>query len=680
MRKFIFCLTIFFLCFFAHSNTVKVGYYIDSGNFMSGFSEEDPKGGYAYEYLQTISSYTGWEYEYVYGYFDELYQKLLKGEIDILPDVSYCPIRAKEILYPEYSMGTESYYLYANQKKNYVDVNSLSKINSMKLALLKGSYQYNLCREWLKKHNLTPEIQEFTYDADIEKDFNNKLYDLYLTIDTVADHSWEPIAKVGVSEIYVAVTKKRTDLLDELNYALNEIYMTNPYYNNILWAKYFVGPPLSKRLSKQSEEWFYFNKKLRIGTLDNSLPVSNLNKTTQRAEGLVNYLTDYLGFIYEDELISIDYKFYNSYSDLLTALEENEVDIIFPAIQDLNEAEKKDLHLSFPVMTIPMSYIFSSKKADSFMEKVGVIEKSQSLQFMEKHYPSIPVKTFTSINACLNAVQKKEISGAVLNTYIANSLVLGNRRYKDLRIMTLPETASPCFAVNKENTAIISLLNRVIASIPASEINHVTNQYSIHTERHTLKDFFTNYAEIIFFSLLIFLIVLIALIASLDKLAELINYDTLTHLLNRRRLTAYMNTAMERAHSRNEPFTLLLFDLDNFKKVNDTYGHECGDEILKMAAATISKGVKRNDYVFRWGGEEILVLLKANHEIALKVAERIRKDIEFQSVEYKNTEVCITATVGVAPYILGCTAESLFLTADENLYKGKQNGKNQVVG
>ena len=69
-------MTILFLCFFAYSNTVKVGYYIDSGNFMSGFSEEDPKSGYAYEYLQTISSYTGWDYEYVYGYFDDLYVKL----------------------------------------------------------------------------------------------------------------------------------------------------------------------------------------------------------------------------------------------------------------------------------------------------------------------------------------------------------------------------------------------------------------------------------------------------------------------------------------------------------------------------------------------------------------------------------------------------------------------------
>ena len=162
-------MTILFLCFFAYSNTVKVGYYIDSGNFMSGFSEEDPKSGYAYEYLQTISSYTGWDYEYVYGYFDDLYAKLLKGEIDILPDVSYCKTRENEILYPEYAMGMESYYLYANQKKNYIDINDLSKISNMKLALLKGSYQYNLCKNWLKKRGLTPEIHEFTYDTDIEK-------------------------------------------------------------------------------------------------------------------------------------------------------------------------------------------------------------------------------------------------------------------------------------------------------------------------------------------------------------------------------------------------------------------------------------------------------------------------------------------------------------------------------
>ncbi|MBQ0052418.1 MAG: GGDEF domain-containing protein [Treponema sp.] len=140
-----------------------------------------------------------------------------------------------------------------------------------------------------------------------------------------------------------------------------------------------------------------------------------------------------------------------------------------------------------------------------------------------------------------------------------------------------------------------------------------------------------------------------------------------------------MELALKRAQDKNETFSLLLFDLDDFKKVNDTYGHECGDLILKMAASTISRGVKASDYVFRWGGEEILVLLKGNKTTAVRAAERIRFDIERQVVEYKGQMIKITSTVGVASYDDKKTARDLFALADENLYIGKNSGKNCVI-
>lgn len=680
MRKFIFCLTCLFICFFAHSNPVKVGYYIDSGNFMSGFSEKDPKGGYAYEYLQTISAYTGWEYEYVYGYFNDLYEKLVKGEIDLLTDVSYTPERTKDILYSDHPMGTESYYIYVNDQKNFIEANQLSKINNMSLALLKGSYQYDLCKKWLKQHNLSPKIYEFEYHENISDDFESGAYDLYMEIDTVAEKTWEPIAKIGESDFYIAVTKSREDLLEELNYALKELNMTNPYYNSTLWAKYFVGPPLSRRLSKFESDRLHFHKEINIGTLNNSLPYSNLNEKTQLPEGLIFYLLNYINLIYEKDKVSINYTFFENYTDLINALKNEEIDLAFPITYNLNEAEKLNLHLSFNILTTPMSYVFHSKNSDRFMESIATTENSRSQKFAERYYPSVPLKSYATREDCLNAVLKKEVSGTLFDSYKINNMLFGNKKYKDLRLISLPETATVCFAANKNNIALLSLLNKVIATIPEAEINHVINQYSIESKTFTLKEFIENYAEIIFICIFVFLFLIISLIASLDKLAELINYDVLTHLLNRRRLTPYMNTALERAKEKGDIFSILMFDLDNFKNVNDTYGHGCGDEILKMAATTISKGVKRNDFVFRWGGEEILVLLKADHNIALKVAERIRKDIEFQIVEYKDIEVCITATVGVATYMDGCTAESLFALADENLYKGKKNGKNQVVG
>lgn len=188
MRKFIyfFCL-IFFSTFCISAKTVKTGYYIDSGDFMSGFGPEDPKDGYAYEYLQTIASYTGWEYEYVYGNWNELYDKLLTGEIDILTDVSYNPEREKNILFPELTMGTETYYLYCVNPDTQIDAGNYSTFEGKRLALKHDAFQYSVFKKWQKIHNLNFKITEFDHDADLTEAFANKEFDLFLDIDTNAE-------------------------------------------------------------------------------------------------------------------------------------------------------------------------------------------------------------------------------------------------------------------------------------------------------------------------------------------------------------------------------------------------------------------------------------------------------------------------------------------------------------
>lgn len=165
-----------------------------------------------------------------------------------------------------------------------------------------------------------------------------------------------------------------------------------------------------------------------------------------------------------------------------------------------------------------------------------------------------------------------------------------------------------------------------------------------------------------------------------EELEKFANYDTLTHLLNRRSMNNYLQEAYQQAQTGRSSFCLLMGDIDDFKKVNDTYGHDCGDEVLKYVAQTIATGVKKNDNVFRWGGEEICILLKTDEEKAVAAAERIRADIARDPVDYRNkAQVSITITMGVSAYRDGMTIQAMMEDADEKLYWGKKHGKNQVV-
>jgi diguanylate cyclase (GGDEF)-like protein len=165
----------------------------------------------------------------------------------------------------------------------------------------------------------------------------------------------------------------------------------------------------------------------------------------------------------------------------------------------------------------------------------------------------------------------------------------------------------------------------------------------------------------------------------IKELEKYFNYDTLTHLLNRRCMNTYLEAAHKSAVTGKSVFCLILLDIDDFKHVNDTYGHDCGDEVLKTVSKTVQSLVGKNDVVFRWGGEEILMLINSDKEETVKVAENIRKTIENTEIRYDGNVIRKTVTIGVSSYSKNATLSNMLKDADEKLYYGKNHGKNQVV-
>ena len=164
--------------------------------------------------------------------------------------------------------------------------------------------------------------------------------------------------------------------------------------------------------------------------------------------------------------------------------------------------------------------------------------------------------------------------------------------------------------------------------------------------------------------------------ASLDAAA---GQDPLTKLFNRRTMEENLDKALEEAKTNGTIFSLVMGDIDFFKKINDTYGHDCGDVALVAVADILKACVRDGDYVCRWGGEEFLLLITGNRGVATTVAERIRSRIENNVVEFSGNKIKFTMTLGVSTYAPGYSLEALINQADENLYYGKEHGRNQVV-
>lgn len=164
-----------------------------------------------------------------------------------------------------------------------------------------------------------------------------------------------------------------------------------------------------------------------------------------------------------------------------------------------------------------------------------------------------------------------------------------------------------------------------------------------------------------------------------EQLNELAHKDPLTRLMNRRNMDQILQQQMELLKETGQRFSLILGDIDDFKKVNDTYGHDAGDYVLVTVSQIITNSVRKDEAVCRWGGEEILILVHAPLEPAANTAERIRKNIAEYPFHYEGRDIPLTMTFGVSESIPGYRVEELVQQADEHLYTGKKSGKNIVV-
>jgi diguanylate cyclase (GGDEF)-like protein len=168
--------------------------------------------------------------------------------------------------------------------------------------------------------------------------------------------------------------------------------------------------------------------------------------------------------------------------------------------------------------------------------------------------------------------------------------------------------------------------------------------------------------------------------SSQKKLEKMATTDSLTGLHNRRSLEQAAASAIENHKRNGVALSVLLCDLDKFKQVNDEYGHQVGDQVLKAFSALITDVIRSGDFAARWGGEEFLLLLPTTKaEVAIIVAERIRQQFEQLVVVGALDDLRVTVTIGISEFYAGDTFDHLVARADEALYRGKNSGRNQVI-
>jgi diguanylate cyclase (GGDEF)-like protein len=165
-----------------------------------------------------------------------------------------------------------------------------------------------------------------------------------------------------------------------------------------------------------------------------------------------------------------------------------------------------------------------------------------------------------------------------------------------------------------------------------------------------------------------------------EQLYEAASRDALTKVFNRRAFMDRLESELAHYNRHGSALTVMMLDLDFFKRVNDTYGHLAGDHVLRTFAQLVQGMVRREDFFARYGGEEFVMLCRStDRDQAGVLAERIRSRVQSENVVFEGTAIPITVSIGIAGAWADCTGEDVLSIADAALYEAKRGGRNRVV-
>ena len=495
---------------------VRVGYF-PGGEFMQGESDGERKSGYGYEYLQHIAGVTGWEYEYVYGDWIQLFQKLQDGEIDILAEVSYTDERSNTILFPNDIMGTQNYFIFVKENDDRFDSENLNTLNGAKIGVNAGTYQEKVLKEWVAQNNLSIEIVPYFKELhECYRDLYTGKVDAMVELDQHGRlSSVQALAKIGSSDYYLAVSKSRPDLLDDINKAQKHTQEIMPGFIQRLQYKYYGDNMVSLRFSKAEKEWINNHQVLRVGYILDYMPYSDSEISTDtdlsQARGatieLLNRIKHRLGL---DDM-KIEFVPIKSYKDMKQASEDGRIDLIAPIYADIWQAEQHGYFNTSSFNTINIVMICPKDIARGNIKTVAVTLNDPLVAYYEEFFSrDVYLKYFKDNYDCIRAVAAGQADCTYMNAYKASKLMKYSE-YGSKLVSVDVEIAEVGFAVVRKDMALLSLLNRGLSLIPREEINDIMANYASDTLSYTEKDFIMDNWRIGMLVVMVFLLVLFAL-------------------------------------------------------------------------------------------------------------------------------------------------------------------------
>ena len=541
------------------AKVVRVGSFEDTFNYVN---EKGIRKGYGYELLQTLSGYTGWQFEYVTCDWSDCFDKLKNGEIDIMGDISYTPDRAEEMLFSDEPMGEEEYYLYADLSREDITASDFRTLNGKTIGVLMGTEPEVMLTEWEEKYGLKTQHVNVSNNEDAKQKLANREIDCFVSLEESfwADLGISTITRVGSSGIYYAINKDRADIKEELDSAMRALDEAAPFYTADLYKRYF-SLDYTPILTGEEKAWLKEHGAIRMGFLVGDSGVSTYDPATGAITGTI---TDYIQFARDclgNQELAFQMVGYDSKEAELDALKSGEIDMVFHFDQSPNLAEEYRVACSNTTWTSNMMAVTNKQHFnENQANRVAVPQNKLSLtRYLAVYYPQWEIVDCATPEDAAKLVESGQADCFVTGTGSEGTY---NKRY-DFYSVPLPNPAKSCFAVNSGNRILLSILNKTIKAMPTNMLTGALAMYKSAARKVTLSEFIRdNFFMVLLVSSIFVAVILLAILKLLRK-ARKAEAAARKAANDTQELNAKLQIAAENAESANRAKSTFLFNMSH---------------------------------------------------------------------------------------------------------------------
>jgi signal transduction histidine kinase/DNA-binding response OmpR family regulator/ABC-type amino acid transport substrate-binding protein len=543
----------------ASAKVVRVGSFEDTFNYVN---EKGARKGYGYELLETLSGYTGWQFEYVTCDWSDCFEKLKNGEIDIIGGISYTEDRTQEMLFSDEPMGVEKYYLYADLSRADISASDFKTLNGKKIGVLMGTEPEVMLAEWEEKYGLKTEHVNISNNEDVKQKLANHEIDCFVSLEESfwAERGISTITRVGESGIYYAINKNRPDIKEELDDAMRALDEAVPFYTADLYKRYF-SMDYTPILTGEEKAWLRKHGAIRMGFLASDSGVSTFDPATGEFTGVI---TDYIQFAADclgNQELEFQLVGYDSKEAELDALKSGEIDMIFHCDQNPNLAEEYHFACTNTTWTSNLMAVTNKQHFnENNVNRIAVPQNKLSLKkYLAFYYPQWEIVDCDTQEDAARLVKDGQADCFVTGISSENKY---SKKYSFYSVPLVNPVRS-CFAVNSGNRSLLSILNKTIKAMPVNMLAGALAMYKSSARKVTLSDFIKdNFFKVMLISSIAVAVVLLTVLMLLQK-ARKAEAAARKAASDTQELNAKLQVAVEKAESANRAKSTFLSNMSH---------------------------------------------------------------------------------------------------------------------